>query len=80
MPRNPLETSKTRLDTEVMFHVVYEDGNMEDMTFTECIVCFKAASYPKDLLNAYGELRIWRVAYNMDRPKTRPLISFEGTG
>ena len=79
MPRNPLETSDTRLNTEVTFHVIYEDGDMEDMTFTEFIVCFKAASHPKDLLNAYGELRIWQVACNIDRPKTRPLVSFEGT-
>ena len=58
MPSNPLEPSNTRLDTEVMFHVVYEGGDMEDMEFTEFIDCFKAAPYPKKLLNDFGELRI----------------------
>lgn len=73
---SPGNLTDTRLDTEVTFHVVYEDGDMEDMTFPEFIFCFKAVSHPKELLNAYGELRIWRVACNMDRPKTIPLIPF----
>ena len=80
MPSNPLESSDTRLYSEVMFHVVYEDGDMEDMDFKEFIFCFKAASHPKKLLNDFGELRIWRVTCNMERPKTRSLIPFEGAG
>ena len=77
MPSNPLESSNTRLDTEVLFHVVYEDGDMEDMEFTEFIKCFKAASPPETLLNEFHELRLWRVSSNIERPKTRLLIPFE---
>ena len=80
MPSNPLESSNTRLDTEVLFHVVYEDGDMEDMEFTEFIKCFKAASSPKTLLNEFHELRLWRVSCNGDRPTTRKLIPFAGAG
>jgi hypothetical protein len=80
MPSNALESLDTRLDTEVIFHVVYEDGDMEDMELTEFIDCFKAASHPKKILNDFGELRIWRVMCNMKWPKTRPLIPFEGMG
>ena len=69
VPRNYLETSDTRLDTEVMLHVVYKNGDMEDMTSTEFICYFKAASHPKQLLNDFGELRIWWVACNMEQQK-----------
>ena len=50
------------------------------MTFTELICCFKNATHPKQPLNDFGELRIWRITCNMERPKTRPLVPFEGTG